>query len=358
MDGSASSDLDTSVPQTDTDTDTDAAESWPRISDYWPDAPHRMGPAADWYPDGDETAGAASPPYTQEPDLPQLISPPPRPRRGGLRFFLAALAAVVFLGGSVLVLARMVLRNDASPEAAVTAQPTAALPADPQNPPVSVQPAPDPSAVTSAPSAAASTSAPAAALPFTSGTFELTGNVVELNVTIAALGTDAVQVSTPDGSGLDPKVAIDGDTLKVNANPDGSKGNGRLDVKLNGKVTWALRMSGGMTTGNFALGNAKLRRIDLNGGANRFQMSLPTPDETLPIRMTGGVGTWEITTADKVPLSVLLRQGAGEVQLNGNRVRNIKRNTNVRADGGAGVESGGLGIDAVAGLGTLTVAPD
>jgi hypothetical protein len=336
VDGSGSSDLHT--------------DSLPNISDYWPDAPHRMSPEADWYP-GDDESPAASPPYVPQPPMDHLISPPPRPPRRGLRVFLGALAVLVFLGGSGLVLARMVLRDDppaARPTAAPAPPPAGDLGADQDNAPVSVEPSPEPSGTTA--------SSPAA-LPFTSGTFDLTGNVVEFNVTVADLGAEPVAFSTPGGSGLEPRLSRDGSAVKLDPRPTGSKGSGRLDVRLNSRVTWSIRMSGGVTRGNFALTDAKLRRIDLDGGATRITMLLPTPGETMPIRMTGGVNTWVITTAKKVPLSTLLRQGAGEVSLNGTRVRNLKRGSVVRAGGGAGVESGGFGIDAVAGIGTLTVAP-
>ncbi|GIF20372.1 hypothetical protein BJ973_001723 [Actinoplanes tereljensis] len=336
MDGSASSDLDTG--------------SLPNISDYWPDAPHRMSPEADWYPDDSEPT-ADFPPYTPEPPADHLIGPPPRSRGRGLRLFLAALAAVVFVGGSGLVLARMVLNRDNPVAQPAPEQPDVAV-TDPDNPPVSVQPSPAASATPSP-----SVSAAATALPFTSGTFELSGNVVELNVTVADLGFEPVKFSTPDGSGLAPRLNLDGGTVKLDPRPDGSKGNGRVDVQLNSKVTWSIRMAGGVTRGNFTLGDAKLRRIDLDGGATRITMVLPTPDETMPLRMTGGVNTWQITTLKKVPLSALLRQGAGEVSLNGKKVRSLKKGASVRADGGAGVESGGFGIDAVAGIGTLTVGP-
>jgi hypothetical protein len=116
-------------------------------------------------------------------------------------------------------------------------------------------------------------------------------------------------------------------------------------------------MSGGMREGNFSLASGMIRRIDLNGGAASFTMKLPTPGETLPIRMTGGVNRWTITTAKRVPVKVLLRDGAGDVVLNGDRTRGIDKNTVLSADGERGIESGGLGIDAVAGLGTLIVAP-
>jgi hypothetical protein len=208
--------------------------------------------------------------------------------------------------------------------------------------------------VTPTPSAAATS---AATLPFSSGTFELVSDVAELNVSIAPLGADPVRITVPGGSGLQARLSRDGSTVRLTAKVTDDQGSGRVDVRLNSKVTWSLKMSGGMREGNFSLASGMIRRIDLNGGAASFTMKLPTPGETLPIRMTGGVNRWTITTAKRVPVKVLLRDGAGDVVLNGDRTRGIDKNTVLSADGERGIESGGLGIDAVAGLGTLIVAP-
>jgi hypothetical protein len=147
---------------------------------------------------------------------------------------------------------------------------------------------------------------------------------------------------------------VDGNTLKLAPNPDRRKGSGRLDVRLNSRIAWAVKMSGGVTSGSFDLTGADVRRIDLVGGATRIDMALPSPSSGIPIRMSGGVGAWNITTQEEVPLRVLLRQGGGVVELNGKRTTGIKSGTLLSADGPA---DGGLAIDAVAGLGTLTVQP-
>jgi len=329
---------------------------WPHISDYWPDAPHRMSPRADYYPDSGDQATAAPPAYDETPQPDRLISPPPPPARKGLRLLLGALAVLVFLGGSVVVLARLVLRDDATTASATPSPPAAAAEPAP-SPPVSIATSPAPPATAAANSPPQTvTIAPPATLPFTSGSFELASDVAVLNVSVAAIGTDPVRVSTPDGSGLKTRLTRDGSSVKLTAQVVDKNGSGQVDVQLNSKVTWSLRMTSGAREENFALAKAWLRRIDLIGGVARITMALPTPDETLPIRMTGGVNTWKISTPVRVPVQVLLRDGGGKVTLNGDEADGIKRNTTLRAGGGTN-DSGGLGIDAVAGLGTLIVAP-
>ncbi|MFF5297434.1 hypothetical protein [Paractinoplanes globisporus] len=331
---------------------------WPRISDYWPDAPHRMSPKADYYPGEDPPAAAAPSAYGMkeaEPD--RLISPPPPPARRGLRLILGALAMLVFLGGSVVVLGRLVLRDDATTTVNTAPPPPAISFEPPPSPPVSIVPAEPPATTPTSAKPSATTTSPAAVLPFTSGTFELASDVAVINVSVAALGADPVRVSTPAGSGLKTRLIRDGSTVRLTAQAVGTDGSGQVDVRLNSKVTWSLRMTGGAREEHFALSTALVRRIDLIGGVARIDMALPTPDETLPIRMTGGVNTWKITTPVRVPVRALLEDGGGHAVLNGDRTDGIDRDTRLRADGGDGVESGGLDIDAVAGLGTLIVAP-
>jgi hypothetical protein len=333
---------------------------WPRISDYWPDAPHRMSPQADYYPDSDSRSAAAPPAYPDETSAGpphRLISPPPPPARKGLRLLLGTLAMLVFLGGSVVVLARLVLRDDATTATGVASPPAATAEPAP-SPPVSVVPSPATTPTTAAASTPAQTGtvAPPATLPFTSGSFELASDVAVINVTVAAIGTDPVRVSTPGGSGLKTRLTRDGSSVQLTTQIVDKNGSGQVDVQLNSKVTWSLRMTGGAREENFALAKAWVRRIDLIGGAARISMALPTPGETLPIRMTGGVNTWKITTPARVPVKALLRDGGGKAILNGDETDGIDRNTTLRAGGGNN-DSGGLSIDAVAGLGTLIVAP-
>jgi hypothetical protein len=360
VEGSATSRLAADKGASDTPTDPATVASlreptggWPKIEDYWPDSPQRMSPAADYSPDDAAPVTGGAPSYPQDPTPTRIFSPPPPPARPWLRVLLGALGALVFLGGSVFALARLVAGPGGGEAQAPPApvQSDANAPAEP-SPPVSVEPSP--SATSAQPSA--EPSATATALPFESGVFELTGDVVELNLTVADLGNEAFTISSPEGSGLEPRATVDGDEVKVASQPDGSQGSGRLDVRLNEKIAWGLRLSGGMKNASLTLADADLRGIDVRGGAARLDMTLPGLDETLPIRMSGGVNTWNIITAREVPVTMVLRDGGGEVVLNGERARNIDRGTTLRAKVD-GDDDDGLEIEAVAGLGKLTVEP-
>jgi hypothetical protein len=408
VDGSASSDLDPDFRPRDQDAglDDDPAVpplrqptgGFPEIADYWPDHARRTGRPGEPHrvtgaPVGDDPSRATPPrvtgapaggdesrttppratgapasrepgraagAYTAPPHQPEdpaptwLISPPPPPRRPWLRALLAVAAALIFLGSSVLALSRLIADRQSGPAVPAQSfdQPEIVTDSEPSAP-VSVQP--EPSSAGPARSSPATTAA--GGLPFTSAIFEMAGAVVDLKLTVADLGTVPFEFSTPDGSGLAPKARIDGGTVKLNAQSDGSKGSGRIDVTLNRKITWGLRMLGGVKNATYDLdGVGGLRGIDLRGGASRIEMVLPKQDATIPIRMSGGVRTWVIATPEKVRVKATLREGGGTVDLNGQRVDGVQRGATLINAADAG--RGGLEIEAVAGLGSLTVGPE
>lgn len=108
--------------------------------------------------------------------------------------------------------------------------------------------------------------------------------------------------------------------------------------------------------------NPNTRRVavtasaDLTGGADHIDLTLPRPDGTLTVRMSGGVSLWDVHTTQHVPVRVRVGSGASRVVLDG-----------LSHDG---VAAGSLftpqqwpdavnriDVDAVAGLSALTVAP-
>jgi hypothetical protein len=398
MDGSAPSELDaddrTGSPA------EDHTSEWPRISDYWPDAAgappetapeqaagqpgpldESTAPQPVVYPGDDpgapvvypgEDPGAPVVYAGEDPGAPvvyagddpavhgtaagrpgptRLISPPPPPRRSGLRLAVAGVSAGIFLGISVLVLTRLVSSPDEPPVVQVqeTAppiqEPTGAVNPPPPSPPVSIVPSPD----GSAPPASADQAAP----PFTEGTFELVSDVVELNLAIGRPASGVAQASTPDGSGITARAEVKGSTIKLSTKPNGRKGPSRVDVLLDERVAWTVRTSEGVTRATFDLADGTVRGISLGGGATTIDMTLPRQDAEIPIRMSGGVNTWRIRTEEEVPVRVRVRRGAGEVVLYGDKDKGVHRGETLQSDGDG---EGRLEIDAVAGLGTLTVS--
>ncbi|MFC7534219.1 hypothetical protein [Actinoplanes sp. GCM10030250] len=335
----------------------------PNIADYWPDAPHRR------------RTGQAE---TDQPPAWQILLPSsanptlPRPRRNGsepatepaeprLRrsAILAGIVALLIAGGTILL-----IRANSEPD---TRRPgtgqNAALPQTPQIPaseappePTATAPSPTPASPSPKPSPSPTTTTvpPRPRLP-ERARFELADGVTELSVRTAELDGEAFQVSTPADSGLDVDTRFGNGVLRVDTDNDGS-GSGRLNVLLNEDVVWHVQMNAGARLADIDMGTGTVNRIDLDGGAERINVSVGRLATTLPIRMTGGVNRWRIETAREVPVRVEVSNGAGNVVLYGDESGGVGKGETVRS-GDLG-DRPGLDIDAAAGLGSLEVTED
>jgi hypothetical protein len=65
------------------------------------------------------------------------------------------------------------------------------------------------------------------------------------------------------------------------------------------------------------LSGARLAAVVLAGNAARIDLTLPRPDGTLTVRMNGGVTSFTVRSAQRVPVRVRIGGGAGEVVLDG-----------------------------------------
>ncbi|WP_127548922.1 hypothetical protein [Actinoplanes sp. OR16] len=268
--------------------------------------------------------------------------------------------ALAIVGGTIL-LVRPLIHEEERPAPVAVAPPAAAtsdaeLPVE-ITPEPSQPPSPSPSIVPSAVSKApATTKPPVQDQPpaIEEARFELTTGVTELSVRTSELD-DPFRVSAADDSGLTVETSFDDGVLRVAATSDGS-GSGKLTVRLSDRIVWHLRLSAGVKLGEFDMGSGTVSRIDLDGGAERFALSLGRISETLPIRMTGGVSSWRIETAQRVPVRVRVGNGAGDVILYGDGSGGVGSGKTIRS--GDLDDRPGLAIDAEAGMGSLEVTED
>ncbi|WP_157751694.1 hypothetical protein [Actinoplanes derwentensis] len=317
----------------------------PDISEFWPDAPHRVGPQPDHYElegaEATRTEPAWQPKVDNRPtvqintgrptiELHMVGRPATKPRRPLGRTMAAVLAGLLAAGTAAW------LAKGSAPEVpSVVANPSAPVLVEPENPPVSIEttpPAPE---------------APAAA------TFELADGVTDLNVLITGTGSGSWFTATsPDGSAIRPRVEFGDGIVRVFADKISEEGSSRVDVLLSPEVAWSVRMRGGVRTGTFDLTGGRVDRIDLLGGAAAIDIALPEQDAVVPVQMSGGVNDWRIRTADQIPVRATLRNGAGTVVLYGDRTQGVDRGRVLTATDG----SGGLDVIADEGVGTLTVS--
>jgi hypothetical protein len=323
----------------------------PAISDYWPDAPHRLGSRTD------ATTRIVHRPQSRAGE-PGGTPPSPaverRRRRVPLRLTLAAL----LLAGTGVIGARLVpylssRSSTVAAESATTQPPTGRPPATP----FAIATAPTtaataaPAAKPGAPTTGNTISAPANARG--AATFELVSNATSVNLRAAAIGTDLYRITTPQNNVLPQVKTTDAGIRLFLVNPS-KRIDTTVDIVLNSRIRWSLTMTGGVTNGVLNLAGTTVGSVDLNGGATRIDLTLPRPNGTTPVRMSGGANQFEIRTTGAVPVRLRIRQGAGKVVFNGQTDNGVARGAAFTSPGFAG-SGDRIDVDAVAGVGTLTV---
>lgn len=183
--------------------------------------------------------------------------------------------------------------------------------------------------------------------------FDLVDGASAISLRIGDLGGDLYRISTPSGDGALPRIADrDG---RVQLFLDRKPGpNGPVEILLASRVRWNLRIGGGTKLSTLDLSGAKLGDVDLHGGSDHIVLTLPPPDGTLTVRMTGGVSRFDVHTANLAPVRVRVGSGAGSVVLGG------KSHSGV-APGAEFTQArwkdtvNRIDVDAVAGMAKLTV---
>jgi hypothetical protein len=174
------------------------------------------------------------------------------------------------------------------------------------------------------------------------------------NVTLRAidLGDSLYRISTPAGSNAVPRAEDRDGRIRLHLAGDAQS----VDVALNAAVRWDLRMTGGADLSTIDLSAGRVGGVDLTGGASRITLTLPRPDGTLSVRMSGGVSLFDVRTAGRVPVRVRVGSGAGQVTLDGRSHSGVAAGKIFTPDLWAEAVDR-VDVDAAAGMSTLTVAP-
>ncbi|GAA2574289.1 hypothetical protein GCM10010435_57050 [Winogradskya consettensis] len=307
------------------------APALPSISDYWPDAPHRMGPAADHYVE-EEPALTPDNPLTRRRDNPRPLKPMTESARmsTGKRAVLGITLAIVLLGAAGTAVA--VIADNQQTEPTAEAAPSKA-------PPTALKPF--------------RISGPLDGRDKAS--FELVTETNELEVRTADLGDTLYQVTTPENGPALPRTTNTDGAVRLFLDRSGQRGQEQVEVLLNQDVRWQVTMTGGVKQGTFDLAGAVIEGVDLVGGATRIDLTLPKPDGTLPIRMAGGVNTFEVRAERDVPVRLRTRRGAGQVTFEGRTDDGVAKEAAFLSPGWQ-KSSDRIDVDAVAGIGTMELA--
>jgi hypothetical protein len=186
-------------------------------------------------------------------------------------------------------------------------------------------------------------------------TFELVAGVTAVEVKTADLGSDLYRASTPTGSGFVPRVAQEGDQVRlrvVNAYDNGSTDT--VTMELNQRVTWRINLIGGSESATVDLRSGTLSGIDFTGGVARIELWLPKPQGAVTVRMSGGARDFAVHAPKAVPVRVVLARGAASTTVDGAKRSGVVAGTRLVPNGWDAARDK-YTIDAVAGLASLTV---
>jgi len=186
----------------------------------------------------------------------------------------------------------------------------------------------------------------------TAAAFDVVDGAGTITVRTADLGDGLYRVSTPrDSKGAPRTEERDG---RIRLRLDG--GADAVDIALSTRVRWDLRVTGGAGRSTIDLSRGRVGGIDLAGGAGRIALTLPEPDGTLTVRMSGGVDSFDVRTAGPAPVRVQVGSGAGTVLLDGRTHRGVAAGRTFTPRSWPDTADR-VDLQAVAGLAALTVAP-
>jgi hypothetical protein len=146
----------------------------------------------------------------------------------------------------------------------------------------------------------------------------VTSGAAMLSVQAADLGADLYRVSTPVTSGAVPAVTVSGaGQVLVGLRDLGGGGPSVLQVLLSDQVRWSIDLDGGATETDVDLARGRLAELGFGAGSARIEATLPHPEGSVTVRMTGGASTYDLHLPAGVPARVRLGGGAGSVTVDG-----------------------------------------
>jgi hypothetical protein len=129
----------------------------------------------------------------------------------------------------------------------------------------------------------------------------------------------------------------------------------RIEIRLNSRVRWTLRLAGGADAANIDMSAGELAGVEFAAGVSQIRLSLPMPDGTVVVRMLAGASEFDLTAPPGVPARVRLGSGAGSVTVDGSTRTGVAQGT-VLAPPSWESASDRYDIDAIAGVSRLTLA--
>lgn len=186
-------------------------------------------------------------------------------------------------------------------------------------------------------------------------TVDLVSGAQSVTVRSGDLGDDLYRIGTPGDAADVPRIARDGDAVRVSLESTGDGPGGTVEILLSDRVTWQVRLSGGADDVRVDLRGAPFARLDLASGTASAEVWLPEPRGTAILEETGGVNRLAIHVPDRAPVRLAVQGGAGSVTLNGTVHNGVSGGRSFTTDGWDAADDR-YDIRLVGGVSTVSVA--
>jgi hypothetical protein len=173
-------------------------------------------------------------------------------------------------------------------------------------------------------------------------------------VLAADLGESLFRAWTPADARVAPRASVTDTSVQVALTSVGGAGGAALTIELNTRVRWRIQLDGGASRETVAMDHGRLAGLDFGAGSARIQASLPVPNGTVPIQLTGGASSFDLRVPPTVPTQVRLGAGAGHATIDGVTHTGIAAGTVFTPDNWTTTTDRYL-IDNTAGVSALTV---
>ena len=184
-----------------------------------------------------------------------------------------------------------------------------------------------------------------------SAVLDLVSGADEVTVRTTDLGDRLYRISTPDGTGQVPRVDERDDVATVRLDHVAGNGQASVEILLSSAVIWTVQLDAGATALRMDLRDGPVAGVDVNRGVSTAELWLSRPKGTVPVRETGGAGTFTVHLPSGVPVRARLTGGAASATVDGATRSGLPGG----AELGSADPSGGYDIDAVGGVSALRV---
>jgi len=138
-------------------------------------------------------------------------------------------------------------------------------------------------------------------------------------------GSDLFRATIQAPSDEKPEVSVDTTTSTLTIDLPGRSGfhwgnindHRTVDLTLNDQLPWVVGLSTGASLTTLDLSAAKVASVTVESGASTVKLTLPKPDATVPISVSGGAMHLSIQRPAGVPIRVSTSGGASSLDVDG-----------------------------------------